>query len=245
MNSGSLRIAFLGKGGVGKSVLAGTVCRQLARNGRKVLALDIDTVPGLAISLGIPTEIGRLPTGMAQLVGGKKGRRWQMAKGTGPVQLVTKYAGLGPDGIRFLSLGKLPGGFEPSTSVVFRHVAEGFKRPSWAVVADLAAGTRQVMFGWARFATVRIIVVEPSAKSVLTGQRLASQATHVVANKIRDKGDLDLVRSSTTLPLLGVIPYDETVIEAERVGKAPIEFAPDSPAVRAARELVIALERQS
>jgi hypothetical protein len=35
-----------------------------------------------------------------------------------------------------------------------------------------------------------------------------------------------------------MIPYDETVLEAERQGLAPIDYAPDGPAVKAVRALV-------
>ena len=47
-----MRIAVVGKGGAGKSVIAGTTARLLARQGRRVLALDSDLLPGLSISLG-------------------------------------------------------------------------------------------------------------------------------------------------------------------------------------------------
>ena len=43
----------MGKGGVGKTVVAGTVARALARAGHPVLALDCDINPMLGISLGI------------------------------------------------------------------------------------------------------------------------------------------------------------------------------------------------
>jgi CO dehydrogenase maturation factor len=119
---------------------------------------------------------------------------------------------------------------------------ERFRRPGWAVVADLAAGTRQPMFGWASFASHRVVVVEPSAKSILTANRLMPVATHAVINKVRCQADLDLVREAISLPILGAIPYDESVAEAERLGIPPIDFAPQSPAIRAAGEIVARLE---
>ncbi|MDQ6823553.1 MAG: cobyrinic acid a,c-diamide synthase, partial [Candidatus Eremiobacteraeota bacterium] len=48
-----MRIAFIGKGGNGKSTIAGTVARLLGRAGDNVLALDVDTLPGLSVSLGL------------------------------------------------------------------------------------------------------------------------------------------------------------------------------------------------
>lgn len=237
-----IKIAFLGKGGVGKSLIAGTVCRLLARNQRAVLALDMDTVPGLALSLGVPLNSGLLPSGLAELVETKNGRRWKIVKGAGAAHLVDKYAVRAVDGIRFLELGKLPHSVEPSITVAFRHVMEQFKRPSWAIVADLAAGTRQPMFGWATFATVRILVVEPSAKSILTARRLAPVATHIVANKVRVESELAMVAEALALPLIGAIPYDERVSEVEQQAIAPIDIVPESLAIEAVADLTRRLE---
>ena len=40
-----LRLALIGKGGAGKTVLSSTLARTLARRGRKVVAVDLDTNP--------------------------------------------------------------------------------------------------------------------------------------------------------------------------------------------------------
>lgn len=59
--SPGLRVAVIGKGGAGKTVLVGTMARLLARQGRQVLAVDLDTSPGLAFSLGVPLGEAGLP----------------------------------------------------------------------------------------------------------------------------------------------------------------------------------------
>ena len=45
--TGRIRLAFVGKGGAGKSTLAGTFARLLGRAGEPVLALDSDPLPGM------------------------------------------------------------------------------------------------------------------------------------------------------------------------------------------------------
>lgn len=51
-----MKIAVAGKGGSGKTTIAGTVARSLARSGHRVIALDCDTNPMLGISLGVGPE---------------------------------------------------------------------------------------------------------------------------------------------------------------------------------------------
>lgn len=56
-----MKIAISGKGGSGKTTIAGTLARTFACNGHDVLAIDGDPNPNLAVTLGIPR------TSMAQL----------------------------------------------------------------------------------------------------------------------------------------------------------------------------------
>lgn len=57
-----MKIAVAGKGGSGKTTLAGTLARILGRRGHAILAIDADTNPNLAITLGIPREAAaRIP----------------------------------------------------------------------------------------------------------------------------------------------------------------------------------------
>jgi len=236
-----LRIAFVGKGGAGKSLIAGTLCRQLARSGECVLAMDVDTMVGLSISLGLreATSAG-FPVGLAERV---EGTGWRVKHGARPSRLVDRFAGVGPDGVRYLELGKLPRGVEPAASVAFRYVLEGFRRPNWSVVADLAAGPRQPMFGWASFARTIVVVADSSAKSLLAARRLvrAGVGTHLVANKVQEQADIAAIEKAVALPLLGWVPYDALVADAERSGAAPIDVTPNAPAVKAIGDMAARL----
>jgi len=51
-----VKVVVAGKGGVGKTTIAGTLARALARSGEPVLALDCDVNPMLGISLGVGPE---------------------------------------------------------------------------------------------------------------------------------------------------------------------------------------------
>ena len=125
--------------------------------------------------------------------------------------------------------------------VAFRWVMESFRRPGWDVVADLAAGTRQPMFRWTRFAGVVVVVCDATAKSIATARRLEKVGTHLVVNRAAGQADIDRVISAVTLPLLGVVPDDPAVGEADRAGHALIDAAPASPAVRSIRQIATRL----
>lgn len=260
-----MRLAVVGKGGVGKSAICGTLARVLARRGHRVLALDVDTLPGLALSLGLPPgAVGDagLPEDLAER---QPERGWALRAGVEVAALVDGHAAIGPDGVRFLQLGKLPSHVKPGSTVAFRAVLEGFRDEGWTLVGDLAAGTRQPFFGWSDFAEVVLVVVAPSAKAVLSARRLAKLAQRpakeevpdghdvaeqrpivgVVANKVRSARDLDCIEGTLVgpaLPLLAAVPYDEDLAAAERLGLAPLDSAPAAPAVAAITELAARLE---
>ena len=58
-----MKLVVAGKGGSGKTSISGTMARVLARDGHRVLAIDADSNPNLALTLGIPPErMGDMPT---------------------------------------------------------------------------------------------------------------------------------------------------------------------------------------
>ncbi len=51
-----MKIATVGKGGSGKTTIAGTLTRIFADDGRKMLAIDGDPNPNLALTLGMSRD---------------------------------------------------------------------------------------------------------------------------------------------------------------------------------------------
>jgi CO dehydrogenase maturation factor len=238
-----MRIALVGKGGSGKSTIAGTFARLLARDGERVLALDVDTMPGLAYSIGL----GRIAdAGLPEELGERRpGEGWVLREPISAEDLVDRYALTAPDGVRFLQLGKLPGHVRPGSIIAFRHVVETFRRPGWSIVGDLAAGTRQGLSGWAGFASLIGIVVEPTRAALLSARRLGRLAqlmpearVGVIINKARGDDWSHTVRAELPFETWAVVPHDEGVAAAEREGLAPIDVASASDAITAITRLV-------
>ncbi len=244
-----MRVAFVGKGGAGKSAIAGTFARALARSGRPVLAVDSDPMPGLAFSLGLRTSDAAIPDDAVEdRVEGEEGPRYRLRAGMSAAEAVELYSQEGPDGVRFLQFGKLRGhqsGLMRS-QFAFRQIVKDLPEDRWDVIGDLPGGPRQAAFGWAPYARTFLLVVEPMTKSLLTGRRIARVASHLdpaptvvaVANRVREPGDVERVARATGLDVVAAVPWDEDLAEAERRMLAPIDHAPDSPAVRAIESLV-------
>ena len=51
-----MKVAITGKGGVGKTTFASTLCRLYAEEGRTVLAADVDPDANLGLALGLTEE---------------------------------------------------------------------------------------------------------------------------------------------------------------------------------------------
>lgn len=103
-----LRLAVAGKGGSGKTTIAGTLARLLARRGRPVIAVDADTNPNLATTLGLDPgrarEVVSLPRTLL--------KRETHADGTTTAiftrdarQVLDEYGVVGPDGVCLVVMG--------------------------------------------------------------------------------------------------------------------------------------------
>ncbi len=243
------RIAFIGKGGAGKSVIAGTFARLLGRQGTPVLAVDSDPMPGLGFSLGVPGVDAPLPDdALEDDAPGPDGRPQPARLRLPPVEATERYAAAAPDGVRFLQFGKLRGHVRElqRSQQVFRRIIDGMRSEGWHVIGDLPGGTRQPFFGWGDFADTVVVVAEPTAASLLTARRLANLTRSdaaparlvVVANKVRRAAEVDRVADRSGLEVVGAVPDDPAVRAADRAGRALLDVGADSDAVRAIADLV-------
>lgn len=103
-----MKIAIAGKGGSGKTTLAATLARLLARQGRQVLAVDADSNPNLAASLGVAPESVPSPVPRDLLQdrtepGGRKVTSLSMTA----AEIAAKYGAEAPDGVRLLVMGRV------------------------------------------------------------------------------------------------------------------------------------------
>lgn len=108
-----MKVGIAGKGGSGKTTIAATLARLLARRGRAVLAVDDDSNPNLAVSLGIPRDTAKalpsLPRDiMAERTREDGTRVSELAMSV--EQVVAKHGVRAPDGVTLLVMGSVAHG---------------------------------------------------------------------------------------------------------------------------------------
>jgi len=249
-----MRVVLLGKGGSGKSTLAGLLATALADGGDRVVALDADSVPGLAQVLGMEPSDDYFLAGMAVREHGG----WHLT--VSPEETVAQCAREAPGGVRFVQWGNADAHMKDfeisrrkfpdrwSGQVAFNTIARSYDDEGGWVVVDLYGGTLQVANGLAGRAGVAVVVVEPFAKSVLTARRFfdmgewpAALRLVAVANKVASDDDqayLDAELAAIGLPLWASIPADPAIARAERDGRPLVTLDPDTPARQAMSGLV-------
>jgi CO dehydrogenase maturation factor len=243
-----MKIAVTGKGGVGKTTLAGTLARLLARDGLDVLAIDADSDMNLASALGI--EIPPAPlTDHTAFIDERAGGQAGMFKLNPKVDDVVQRFGItGPDGVRMLVMGTVEKGGSgcmcPASSFLRALLKHVVFRESSFVILDMEAGIEHLGRGTTRGIDLMIIVVEPGSRSIETASRIKDLAGDIgivrlaaVINKVRD-ADIKEIESrldSMGIPVLGSIPYDNSMITADLNNQSPVEI--EGSALEALKEI--------
>ncbi len=105
-----MRVGIAGKGGVGKTTISSVLARTLARRGHRVIAVDCDSDPHLAMNAGIPPERIEAMRPFVERRG--RGDSVVTDAGATPAQLLSKHGIEGPDGVTYMLASRItkPGG---------------------------------------------------------------------------------------------------------------------------------------
>jgi len=247
-----MKIAMVGKGGSGKTTLAGTLARVLARRNHRVLAIDGDPNPNLALALGLPRDaadrIRTIPASLVEAVAGSGPAPSTLRLTMDRERVLDEYGAQAPDGIRLIVMGKPADGSAGSGCMCASHravrglIAE-MTSAGDDTITDMEAGLEHLKRGTARHVEAMLIVAEPYYRSLEAASRTFSLANelkiphvHVVANKVRGDADRSAIEAYCAqhgMPVIGVVPYDEGFVAAEEAGAAPADYAAGSSGVRA------------
>ena len=105
-----MRIAIAGKGGTGKTTIVGTLARVFARQGRRVLAIDADSNPNLALTLGLSRDataaLAALPRNLLEERSDADGNKTVVLRLT-PEEIAREFGVSTPDGVTMMLMGKV------------------------------------------------------------------------------------------------------------------------------------------
>jgi CO dehydrogenase maturation factor len=241
-----MKVGMVGKGGVGKTTLSSLTCQAFVARGRRVLAIDTDSNPNLAMSLGLDENTANsapvVPRALA--VGG-------MAQWT-PERLIETFGLATPVGVTLLHAMRVDqagaGCTCTSHAAVRSILGSTIDEVADVTLVDMEAGLEHLSRsgGTLAYADVLLMVMEPTRKSILTAARTIELAQELgipriagIGNKARlpkDQEFYEKVCAEFGVPLAAVVPWEADVPAADRAGTA-ITASP-APAVRAAVETI-------
>jgi CO dehydrogenase maturation factor len=256
-----MKIAISGKGGVGKTTLAGMMARILADEGRKVLAIDADPDSNLASAIGLPKDalaklspIASMTSLIEERTGAKKGTFGSMFKLNPKVDDLPDDMGVTHRGVKLLLLGCIPQGgggcFCPENVLLKNLVHYLFVKREEAVIIDMEAGLEHLGRGSTGYVDALLIVVEPGQRAINTakqvkklGEDLHIKNMMIVGNKVTSDRDRKLIEESLSdFPILGHMSFNTKILQADQEGKSPYDM--DEKIKEEVRAILIELEKR-
>lgn len=255
-----MKVAMVGKGGVGKTFVAGTLARLLKELGENVIAIDADPTTNLYLELGIGQEAISAVTPISEnqtLIQEKTGVTPYDAASPvfnlNPIvdDIVEKYSIESPEGVKLLVMGTVrnagKGCMCPANALLRALLRHVFARLPATVIIDMEAGLEPFGRGTIQYVDAILNIMEPSMQSVETSMKIHRLATELgirkhlfIANKVANENEQKFVEKSLAdhgQKLELIVPYDES-IRLRAIGKREDSHLwKNSPAVEAISRL--------
>lgn len=253
-------IALAGKGGTGKTTIAAMAIKYLVQTqSRPILAIDADPSSNLNMVLGLELDwtVGEIRedlltqvkssltaggAAMGTLPGGMNKRDYL------DFQVRSSLS----EGERFdlIAMGRSEGpGCYCAVNHNLRQVVDAISRNYGYVVIDNEAGMEHLSRRTTRDVQHLLIVSDPTKRGLVAAERIASfrkeldisiDNTYLVLNRIPDGVPSPLMAyvEQMNIPLLGIVPADERLVEFEFSGRPLVELGDESPVYRAVAEMM-------
>ena len=253
-------IALAGKGGVGKTTIAGMVVKYLADSQTgTILAIDADPSSNLNMVLGLDLEwtVGDIREDMLSQV-----KTSLTAGGAAMGALpggVSKHEYLDyeirsslSEGVQFdlIAMGRSEGpGCYCAVNHNLRDVVDSISKNYRYVVIDNEAGMEHLSRRTTRDVDHMLIVTDPTQRGLVAAQRIAElrneldirvENAYLIVNRLNGEMPpaLDQAIQQLPIPMLGVVPSDNDLMDFEFSGRPLVELGDDSPVFRSVAEMI-------
>ncbi|NQS91843.1 MAG: AAA family ATPase [Chloroflexi bacterium] len=240
-----MKLAISGKGGVGKTTLAALLAQYYADQGMDVLAVDGDPSPCLAGALGLPAELRAKLSPIAEMdqlieerTGAKPGASGGFFTINPRVDDLPERFSVTHRNVRMLEMGSvdLGGGgcICPESAMVKTLFTHLLFRDDEVLILDMYAGVEHLGRATVDFVDAMIVVVEPTQRSLGTAAQIKKLSKDIglkrlwlVGNKVRTEEERTFLESNSPgIPLLGTLPMDLGVLDADRLGEPVYDHVP-------------------
>ncbi|MGI5268220.1 ATP-binding protein [Nonomuraea sp. CA-218870] len=239
-----MRVAFVGKGGSGKTTLSALFARHLASRGAPVVAVDADINQHLALVLGLdrpPEPLGAHLAEIKDLLRGDNPRIPSadvMVKTTPPGRgsrllrfpdlAAYEHAVTTSEGIRLMATGPFEEGDlgvacyhskVGAVELLLNHLVDG---PGEYVVVDMTAGSDSFASGLFTRFDLTFLVAEPTRQGVGVYRQYRDHAADygvalaVVGNKVHGPSDVEFLRAHVGPDLLTWMEHSAAVRAMEQ-----------------------------
>jgi len=251
-----MKVAVSGKGGVGKTLIAGVLAEFFANKGFTVLAIDADPSPNLALTLGVPAEEAGKIVPISENTPLIESKTQTGVPGVYNLSftvedIIDQFSVKTPYNVNLLVMGTVRnaggGCMCPANTVIRALLHHLLVRRKEVVVTDMEAGVEHMGRGTAEHVDTMLIVTDSSLKSMETAKKLFAltkdlgiKRAFIVGNRVTSSEEGKLIEdfvSKNGLPLLGLIPYDPQIQKADMSGETPLKYASVSKGVAAVRKI--------
>jgi len=253
-------IALAGKGGVGKTTIAGMLIKYLVDNGKgPVLAIDADPSANLNMVLGLDMDwtigdiredmlaqvkesltaggatMGSLPGGISKREHLEYQVRASLSEG---------------DYFDLIAMGQPEGpGCYCAVNHNLREVVDSIGKNYAFIVIDNEAGMEHLSRRTTRDVEHLLIVSDPSQRGIVAAGRIAEfrneldiniENTYLILNRLNGTVPEILQEKIDRMdvPLLGVVPANDELIEFDLSGRPLIELGDESPVYQAIAKIL-------
>ena len=255
-----MKIAFSGKGGVGKTTLSAAFIKVLADSGRRVLAIDADPNSNLASLLGFSNlkdikPIVEMKDLIYERMEVSPAEKSSFYKLNPKIDDIPARFRITSGRVSLIVMGTVDAGGSgcvcPESKFLkelIRHIVLGEDED---IIMDMEAGIEHLGRATTSHMDCLVCVVEPSITSIDTALRIKRLATDIglrtffLANKISEKPDEAFISSRLDKgAIIGSIPFDKVLNQASRKGESVLDITENS-AIKAAAGAIERLNRET